>query len=70
MDSAKTLLPHWVIRIPKTVKPDIMLLNSAYMLEAFLDLVAKIFSPTPEIAKLSLSLDFFECFKPHFQDHI
>eukprot|EP00873_Tetraselmis_striata_P039485 jgi/Tetstr1/459749/TSEL_005102.t1 len=55
MDSAKTLLPHWV-RIPKTVKPDMLLkyhlmcLNSAYTVEAFLDLVAKAFSPTPEIA--------------------
>eukprot|EP00873_Tetraselmis_striata_P001936 jgi/Tetstr1/422200/TSEL_013052.t1 len=120
MDSAKTLLPHWV-RIPKTVKPDMLLKyhltcvkydgyrpddiyyytntiphdssttctliwitimkifsrislalsrSSAYTIEAFLDLVAKAFSPTPEIAELSFSLDFSEWFRPHFQDHI
>eukprot|EP00873_Tetraselmis_striata_P029469 jgi/Tetstr1/449733/TSEL_036800.t1 len=120
MDSAKTLLPHWV-RIPKTVKPDMLLKyhltcvkydgyrpddiyyytntiphvssttctliwitimkifsrislalsrSSAYTIEAFLDLVAKAFSPTPEIAELSFSLDFSEWLRPHFQDHI
>eukprot|EP00873_Tetraselmis_striata_P035494 jgi/Tetstr1/455758/TSEL_042557.t1 len=120
MDSAKTLLPHWV-RIPKTVKPDMLLKyhltcvkydgyrpddiyyytntiphdssttctpiwitimkifsrislalsrSSAYTIEAFLDLVAKAFSPTPEIAELSFSLDLFEWLRPHFQDHI
>eukprot|EP00873_Tetraselmis_striata_P036049 jgi/Tetstr1/456313/TSEL_004093.t1 len=120
MDSAKTLLSHWV-RIPKTVKPDMLLKyhltcvkydgyrpddiyyytntiphdssttctliwitimkifsrislalsrSSAYTIEAFLDLVAKAFSPTPEIAELAFSLDFFEWLRPHFQDHI
>eukprot|EP00873_Tetraselmis_striata_P033350 jgi/Tetstr1/453614/TSEL_040570.t1 len=120
MDSAKTMLPHW-IRIPKTVKPDMLLKyhltcvkydgyrpddiyyytntiphdssttctliwitimkifsrislalsrSSAYTIEAFLDLVAKAFSPTPEIAELSFSLDFSEWLRPHFQDHI
>eukprot|EP00873_Tetraselmis_striata_P023439 jgi/Tetstr1/443703/TSEL_031693.t1 len=75
MDSTKTMRPHWV-RIPKIVKPDMLLkyhftcVNSAYTIETFLDLVAKAFSPTPEIAELSFSLDFFEWFKPHFQDHI
>eukprot|EP00873_Tetraselmis_striata_P011515 jgi/Tetstr1/431779/TSEL_021275.t1 len=75
MDSVKTLLPHWV-RIPKTVKPDMLLkyhltcVNSAYTIEAFLDLVAKAFSPTPEIVELSFSLDFSEWLRPHFQDHI
>eukprot|EP00873_Tetraselmis_striata_P006435 jgi/Tetstr1/426699/TSEL_016969.t1 len=120
MDSAKTLLPHWV-RIPKTVKPDMLLKyhltcvkydgyrpddiyyytntiphdssttctliwitimkifsrislalsrSSAYTIEAFLDLVAKAFSPTPEIAELSFSLDFSEWLRPHFQDQI
>eukprot|EP00873_Tetraselmis_striata_P029772 jgi/Tetstr1/450036/TSEL_037083.t1 len=120
MDSAKTLLPHWV-RIPKTVKPDMLLKyhltyvkyggyrpddiyyytntiphdssttctliwitiikifsrislalsrSSAYRIEAFLDLVAKALSPTPEIAELSFSLDFSEWLRPHFQDHI
>eukprot|EP00873_Tetraselmis_striata_P022857 jgi/Tetstr1/443121/TSEL_031177.t1 len=44
--------------------------SSAYTIEAFLDLVAKAFSPTPEIAELSLSLDFSEWLRPHFQDHI
>eukprot|EP00873_Tetraselmis_striata_P021020 jgi/Tetstr1/441284/TSEL_029535.t1 len=120
MDSAKTMLPHWV-RIPKTVNPDMLLKyhltcvkydgyrpddiyyytntiphdssttctliwitimkifsriglalsrSSTYTIEAFLDLVAKAFSPTPEIAGLSFSLDFFEWLRPHFQDHI
>eukprot|EP00873_Tetraselmis_striata_P008968 jgi/Tetstr1/429232/TSEL_001895.t1 len=120
MDSAKTLLPHWA-RIPKTVKPDMLLKyhltcvkydgyrpgdiyyytntipydssttctltwitimkifsrirlalsrSSAYTtIEAFLDLVANAFSPTPEIAELSFSLDFSEWLRPHFQDH-
>eukprot|EP00873_Tetraselmis_striata_P036446 jgi/Tetstr1/456710/TSEL_043410.t1 len=44
--------------------------SSAYTIEAFLDLVAKAFSPTPEIAELSISLDFSEWLRPHFQDHI
>eukprot|EP00873_Tetraselmis_striata_P042790 jgi/Tetstr1/463054/TSEL_007991.t1 len=44
--------------------------SSAYTIEAFLDLVAKAFSPTPEIAELSYSLDFSEWLRPHFQDHI
>eukprot|EP00873_Tetraselmis_striata_P011086 jgi/Tetstr1/431350/TSEL_021041.t1 len=44
--------------------------SSAYTIEAFLDLVAKAFSPTPEIAELSFSLDFSEWLRPHFQDHI
>eukprot|EP00873_Tetraselmis_striata_P017394 jgi/Tetstr1/437658/TSEL_026325.t1 len=44
--------------------------SSAYTIEAFLDLVAKAFSPTPEIAELPLSLDFSEWLRPHFQDHI
>eukprot|EP00873_Tetraselmis_striata_P023643 jgi/Tetstr1/443907/TSEL_031859.t1 len=44
---------------------------SAYTVEAFLDLVTKAFSPTPEIDELSFSLDFSdEWFRPHFQDHI
>eukprot|EP00873_Tetraselmis_striata_P042001 jgi/Tetstr1/462265/TSEL_007283.t1 len=120
MDSAKTMLPHWV-RIPKNVKPDMLLKyhltcvkydgyrpddiyyytntiphdssttctliwitimkifsrislalsrSSVYTIEAFLDLVAKAFSPTPEIAELLFSLDFSEWLRPHFQDHI
>eukprot|EP00873_Tetraselmis_striata_P001684 jgi/Tetstr1/421948/TSEL_012847.t1 len=75
MDSEKTLQPHWV-RIPKTVKPDMLLkyqltcVNSAYTFEAFLCLVAKAFSPTPEIAKLTFSLDFSKWLRPRFQDHI
>eukprot|EP00873_Tetraselmis_striata_P008819 jgi/Tetstr1/429083/TSEL_019047.t1 len=44
--------------------------SSAYPIEAFLDLVAKAFSPTPEIAELSFSLDSSEWLRPHFQDHI
>eukprot|EP00873_Tetraselmis_striata_P015533 jgi/Tetstr1/435797/TSEL_024686.t1 len=44
--------------------------SSAYTIEAFLDLVAKAFSPTPEIAELSFSLDVSEWLRPHFQDHI
>eukprot|EP00873_Tetraselmis_striata_P045794 jgi/Tetstr1/466058/TSEL_010645.t1 len=44
--------------------------SSAYTIEAFLNLVAKAFSPTPEIAELSFSLDFSEWLRPHFQDHI
>eukprot|EP00873_Tetraselmis_striata_P036125 jgi/Tetstr1/456389/TSEL_043123.t1 len=44
--------------------------SSAYTIEAFLDLVAKAFSPTPEIAELSFSLDFSKWLRPHFQDHI
>eukprot|EP00873_Tetraselmis_striata_P015195 jgi/Tetstr1/435459/TSEL_024365.t1 len=44
--------------------------SSAYTIEAFLDLVAKAFSPTPEIAELSFSLDFSEWLRPNFQDHI
>eukprot|EP00873_Tetraselmis_striata_P041582 jgi/Tetstr1/461846/TSEL_006925.t1 len=44
--------------------------SSAYTIEAFLDLVAKAFSPTPEIAELSFSLDFSEWLRPRFQDHI
>eukprot|EP00873_Tetraselmis_striata_P012646 jgi/Tetstr1/432910/TSEL_022250.t1 len=44
--------------------------SSAYTIEAFLDLVAKAFSPTPEISELSFSLDFSEWLRPHFQDHI
>eukprot|EP00873_Tetraselmis_striata_P027258 jgi/Tetstr1/447522/TSEL_034902.t1 len=44
--------------------------DSAYTIEAFLDLVAKAFSPSPEIAELSFSLDFSERLRPHFQDHI
>eukprot|EP00873_Tetraselmis_striata_P004266 jgi/Tetstr1/424530/TSEL_015058.t1 len=44
--------------------------SSAYTIEAFLDLVAKAFSPTPEIAELSFSLDFSEWLRPPFQDHI
>eukprot|EP00873_Tetraselmis_striata_P039509 jgi/Tetstr1/459773/TSEL_005126.t1 len=44
--------------------------SSAYTIEAFLDLVAKAFSPTPEIAELLFSLDFSEWLRPHFQDHI
>eukprot|EP00873_Tetraselmis_striata_P000797 jgi/Tetstr1/421061/TSEL_012106.t1 len=44
--------------------------SSAYTIEAFLDLVAKAFSPTPEIAELPFSLDFSEWLRPHFQDHI
>eukprot|EP00873_Tetraselmis_striata_P025608 jgi/Tetstr1/445872/TSEL_033511.t1 len=75
MDFAKTLQPHWV-RISKTVKRDMLLkyhltcVNSAYTVEAFLDLVAKAFSPTPEIAQLAFSLDFSAWLRPHFQDHI
>eukprot|EP00873_Tetraselmis_striata_P034941 jgi/Tetstr1/455205/TSEL_042054.t1 len=75
MDSAKTLLPHWVC-IPKTVKPDMLLkyhltcVNSAYTVEAFLDLVAKAFSPTQEITELAFSLDSSEWLRPHFRDHI
>eukprot|EP00873_Tetraselmis_striata_P001449 jgi/Tetstr1/421713/TSEL_012651.t1 len=44
--------------------------SSAYTIKAFLDLVAKTFSPTPEIAELSFSLNFSEWLRPHFQDHI
>eukprot|EP00873_Tetraselmis_striata_P019360 jgi/Tetstr1/439624/TSEL_028046.t1 len=44
--------------------------SSAYTVEAFLDLVAKAFSATPEIAEVSFSLDFSEWLRPHFQDHI
>eukprot|EP00873_Tetraselmis_striata_P033544 jgi/Tetstr1/453808/TSEL_040759.t1 len=44
--------------------------SSAYTVEAFLDLVAKAFSPTPEIAELAFSLDFSAWLRPHFQDHI
>eukprot|EP00873_Tetraselmis_striata_P033216 jgi/Tetstr1/453480/TSEL_003971.t1 len=38
--------------------------------EAFLDLVAKTFSPTPEIAELSFSLDFSEWSTPDLQDRV
>eukprot|EP00873_Tetraselmis_striata_P042730 jgi/Tetstr1/462994/TSEL_007933.t1 len=48
----------------------IMMVNSAYTVEAFLDLVAQAFSPTPGIAEHSFALDFSECLRPHFQDHI
>eukprot|EP00873_Tetraselmis_striata_P044452 jgi/Tetstr1/464716/TSEL_009463.t1 len=44
--------------------------SSAYTVEAFRDLVAKAFSPTPDIAELAFSLDFSEWLRPHFQDHI
>eukprot|EP00873_Tetraselmis_striata_P042909 jgi/Tetstr1/463173/TSEL_008106.t1 len=44
--------------------------SSASTVEAFLDLVAKAFSPTPEIAELSFSFDFSGWLRPHFQDHI
>eukprot|EP00873_Tetraselmis_striata_P040559 jgi/Tetstr1/460823/TSEL_005984.t1 len=44
--------------------------SSAYTVEAFLDSMAKAFSPTLEIAKLSFSLDFSEWLRPRFQDHI
>eukprot|EP00873_Tetraselmis_striata_P044057 jgi/Tetstr1/464321/TSEL_009122.t1 len=44
--------------------------SSAYIIEAFLDLVAKTFSPTPEIAKLSFSLDFLEWLGAQFQARI
>eukprot|EP00873_Tetraselmis_striata_P037095 jgi/Tetstr1/457359/TSEL_043962.t1 len=44
--------------------------SSAYTIEAFLGLVAKAFSPTPEIAELSFCLDFSEWLRPHFQNHI
>eukprot|EP00873_Tetraselmis_striata_P005235 jgi/Tetstr1/425499/TSEL_015945.t1 len=44
--------------------------SSAYIIEAFLDLAAKAFYPSPEIAELLFSPDFSEWLRPHFQDHI
>eukprot|EP00873_Tetraselmis_striata_P035666 jgi/Tetstr1/455930/TSEL_042711.t1 len=44
--------------------------SSAYTVEAILDLVAKAFSPTPEIAQLTFSLDISGWLRLHFQDHI
>eukprot|EP00873_Tetraselmis_striata_P029464 jgi/Tetstr1/449728/TSEL_036795.t1 len=44
--------------------------RSAYTVETFIDLVAKAFSPTPEIAEHSFSLDFSEWLRAHFHYHI
>eukprot|EP00873_Tetraselmis_striata_P005870 jgi/Tetstr1/426134/TSEL_016462.t1 len=70
-DSSTTCTMIWITIVKIFSRISLALSrSSAYTVEAFRDLVAKAFSPTPDIAELAFSLDFSEWLRPHFQDHI